>query len=459
MNRKKVRDEKRAGELSVDELRQLLAEREAKNLGFDLTAIEEGIDAFAKSIKQSVLSTCFESLPDEDGKAKACPRCGRKIRVRRYTVKREVQTLSGKLTIKRNYHYCEHCKHGFYPRDRELGLPDEGDISFGLEKRILDFGINDTYAQAAERWLVHYGFAISENLIRRVVHRVGERVEKCDERYLQHMLMPPESKASKLILVQTDGGMLPTRNGWKEAKMAVVMRTENHHRGNRDSRGIVTRARYVGVLGEQEEFAKSLERTLIVERAAKAHRTVWLADGALGNWRLASDLAPGCTQILDWYHAIEHAVDCGKVLLGENDDYCLSLWKKHCEHLLLNGCFKILIAELMDCLDNADGATAINDLVRYYRNNERRMDYSQYIAEGLPIGSGVVESAHRHVLQVRMKRAGQRWSWHRGRQMTRLRAAYRTSGIERLHHAIRVAAEATRVAPILKRVKVRASRY
>lgn len=452
---------KTLSELTESELLAELTRRRSNPSNFDVSQFEDDSEEFTQSVKQAFLDNRITDLGEEDDKAKACPRCGLKTKVRRYAVKREIQTLTGKLIIKRNYHYCENCQSGFYPRDKELGLPEKGDVSYGLERRILDFGINDTYAQAAERWGVHYGFAISENLIRRVVHRVGQKVDKCDERYLQHMLMPPEAKASKLLLVQTDGSMLPTRNGWKEAKMAVVMRTENHHQGNKNSRGMVSAARYVGVLGEQEEFSKSLERTLTVERAAKAHRIVWLADGALGNWRLASDLAPGCTQILDWYHAVEHAMDCGKILIGANDDYLLQLWKERCEQYLIQGDIKKIITELMDCLENADtdSVSAINDLVRYYRNNEKRMNYSRYLADGLPIGSGTVESAHRHVLQVRMKRAGQRWSYRRGRQMTRLRAAYRTAGIQRLHYAIRVAAEATRVAPIPKLVKRRASRY
>ena len=38
------------------------------------------------------------------------------------------------------------------------------------------------------------------------------------------------------------------------------------------------------------------------------------------------------------------------------------------------------------------------------------MDYPKYIKSGLLIGSGAIESAHRTVLQKRMKQSGQRWS-------------------------------------------------
>ena len=39
---------------------------------------------------------------------------------------------------------------------------------------------------------------------------------------------------------------------------------------------------------------------------------IWLADGAKGNWSLASLLCPRAIQILDWFHAIEHAANCAK---------------------------------------------------------------------------------------------------------------------------------------------------
>ena len=65
------------------------------------------------------------------------------------------------------------------------------------------------------------------------------------------------------------------------------------------------------------------------------------------------------------------------------------------------------------------------------------MRYRTLLRMGLPVGSGIVESAHRHVLQVRMKRAGQRWGIQRARRMVRLRAVYRTAGAHHFHRAIR----------------------
>jgi hypothetical protein len=88
---------------------------------------------------------------------------------------------------------------------------------------------------------------------------------------------------------------------------------------------------------------------------------------------------------------------------------------------------------------------ALENLVRYYRTNANRMKYRVYREAGFPIGSRAVESAsaHRHVLQTRMKRAGQHWVIKTARRMARLRAAYRTAGAQRFYGAVRRAHRGT----------------
>lgn len=186
-----------------------------------------------------------------------------------------------------------------------------------------------------------------------------------------------------------------------------------------------------------------LEEALEVENIDDCSAVVWLGDGAPCNWRLADHLAPDATQILDWHHAIEHAMDCGKVLLGEDSPW-LPIWQHRCEQLLAAGNPDAAIAQVTACKselerrrDKIAANDAIDDLVRYYTNNAERMEYAYYRARGFPIGTGAVESAHRHVLQTRMKRAGQRWALRCARRMARLRAAYRTGGASHFYDGIR----------------------
>lgn len=387
------------------------------------------------------LQALLSRMPLEKPTAKKCPKCGRRVPVRARDRERTLRTLCGPVTLKRNYHYCDRCQLGFYPVDRVLDLPEQGELSAEMEKRVLDFAINDVYGDCVTRWRVHYRDSISENLLRRVVARVGGQCEAADSFRLQEELKTPPEETAEVLVIENDGSLLPVRGQepWKEAKVGVIYRHDPE--ANKPIKGS---ARYVSVVGCLDEFAPVLQDALEVERLDEAQTVVWLGDGLPCNWRLADQLAPDAIQILDWYHAVKNAMDCGKALLGE-DSPDLPLWQRTVETLLARGDAEALIHELMNCIplvpkgrrNSREALEALNTAVGYFRNNVHRMRYALFREHGFPIGSGAAESAHRHVLQVRMKRTGQHWAMRNARRMARLRAAYRTGGALEVYGAIR----------------------
>jgi len=427
------------GELSDADLLNELARRRASRgqLG-DLNAIEAMIESDQRALGQEELAVTIAALPPEDGTSKPCPKCGALVRVKNRNRVRHITTLAGELRLSRNYHHCKKCRLGFYPRDIQLNLPEEGEVSDAVEKRILDFGMNGAFEEAAQRWDIHYPMPISENLVRRVVDRVGRRREQAHSRLaLQQAVLPSPQQPPRCLLIAADGSMLLTREeGWREAKVAVVARGDNVI----PDTGVID-PRYVAVLGGQDEFRSALKAALDAELADDVMTIVWLGDGAAENCTLAKDLCPFAIQILDFIHAVQNAMACCKKLLGENDPG-LSLWEARIRQLIDANSPDAAIRELMDCLPittSEEQLAALNQLVGYYRTNAKRMRYTEFREQGLPIGSGIVESAHKHVLQSRMKQAGQRWSVLRGRRMVELRALYRTAGPRRFHWAIREA--------------------
>jgi hypothetical protein len=385
--------------------------------------------------------------PKEKPTAKPCPKCGKRAPLKAKERERTVRSIAGVLTLRRNYHHCEKCSVGFYPLDAALDLPPEGELTRQMEKRVLDFAVNDVFGQGAQRWAVHYATPISDNLLRRVAARVGAQAEAAEASHLQEELKPLSAQPAEVLVVQTDGSLLPIRGEepWKEAKVGVVYRHDAQAGAPQPDT-----SRYVAVLGTVQNFAPLLEEALLAEAHEEVPCVVWLGDGAPHNWTLAEQLAPDALQVLDWYHAVLHAVEAGKVLLGEDSPY-LHLWQQRSETLLAAGVVDALVAELMDCTVEVEkrrkggheSLEALDALVRYYRSNAQRMDYQRLRAHGLPIGSGAVESAHRHVLQCRMKRAGQRWAYANARRMAHLRAAYRTAGACRFYDAIQAARRRT----------------
>ena len=448
-----------------------------------LSQMEREVEEAKQRFGEELMAKKLQNLPEEEEKPRPCPRCGKEARFRR-KVARTFTSMSGPHTLWRNFHYCEFCKKGFYPRDEELELPKRGKVSAEVEKLMADFALNDPYGFVEERWAEHYPhIPASANQFRQVMKRLGREAMEADAVLLQLTLQEPAAAECTTLYVSNDGGMVPMRKeaaeavtasaeaadtstveveiderraakslgNWKEAKLGMTFRVENLRSSRESNRGIITRARFAAELGEQKDFKPQMKALLEAELAGGAVKAVvWLGDGLAANWTLAGDICPSATQILDFQHALQHAMDFEKAMLGENHPQ-LPHKKAEWESRLLTSNVEATIASLMDRLEDADTPEklkATNDLVRYYRNNAQRMKYSEYLARGLLIGSGPIEAAHRHVIQARMKRSGQHWGTRGGRQMARLRAAYRTAGPGRSVQAIHWAYRETQRLPV-----------
>ena len=57
-----------------------------------------------------------------------------------------------------------------------------------------------------------------------------------------------------------------------------------------------------------------------------------------------------------------------------------------------------------------DARAPVRTAHRYIQNRLDQLDYKGFWAEKLPIGSGLIESGHKHVLQARLKITGAAWS-------------------------------------------------
>lgn len=393
-----------------------------------MTSMELGVEALKREVGEMHLAHALhERCAMEDVKPTRCPKCGGKARIEQKKAERTIQTLSGKQTYKRNYYRCFDCRHGFAPVDDELGIPADGAVTLEVEKRILDFGVNDVFDEGAARFSMHYGWSISDNLVRRVVDRVADCIESVSEPALQQALLPPSSTKARLVTIGIDGSMLSTTEGWQETKLGVIVRDEHHAVGTTSKAGCVTEARYVAA-STVDEMKERLWHAAVAAGVESAENVVVVSDGALWIQNVAEELFPDATQVLDWPHLKSHLTDCGKALLGEASPW-VEQWVKTTTTLAWAGKTDNLVEELEDLLllEGIDDKPVF-DLLRYLDNNRHRIDYARFRELGLPTGSGVAESAHKHVLQVRMKRAGQHWSPRRARRMARLRTASRTAG-------------------------------
>jgi hypothetical protein len=426
--------DKKLEELTDDDLARELARRRAQKLkGGGFLAAEDAGEAHAHGDQRLMLEGVLEQrMRTQDRSPKPCPKCGRPAGVKATHRARTVRTMSGELTLQRHYHYCDACRAGFYPLDRELGLSEDGEVSPKLMTRILDFGVTTVFSEAAERWSVHHsGTTISENLVRRVVQRQGIALSQVPVEQRPKFIRPAPTAAASLLVVQTDGSMLPMRAEaeWKEAKLGVIYREDQHVPTTPTVRGQLSGPRYAVSLQGIDDFRVELDHALRAERADEATTVAWVGDGAPWIWNLCDELCPNAVEVLDFMHMKQHAADCGKAVLGIDSPW-QDLWVDSIVSRIEHGRLDEVLGDLRDLqpMLPGDPLAAVDNLLGYYQTNARRMDYPAYKDAGLPIGSGTVESSNRHVLQKRMKLAGQHWTEPGAQRMAQLRATYKTTG-------------------------------
>jgi len=142
------------------------------------------------------------------------------------------------------------------------------------------------------------------------------------------------------------------------------------------------------------------------------HR-VALTDGAEPLQRAMLAHLPGHTLILDILHATEHLRAAANALLGERHPE-RTAWVRARLAQLLAGQAAAVVAGLAEAAQEPTLAAAprrvLEQTARYYQRNLPYMRYDAYLAQGWPIGTGVVEGACGHLVKDRMEQAGMRWT-------------------------------------------------
>ena len=131
-----------------------------------------------------------------------------------------------------------------------------------------------------------------------------------------------------------------------------------------------------------------------------------LGDGALWIWNLADEHFPGATQIVDLWHAKGHLWDVAKAIYGTGSDLAEQWAKQRRDELDAGKTGDILAALALHANINKE-ARKCSD---YVTRNRHRMRYPEFRAQGLCVGSGVVEAGCKTAIGVRCKRAGMHWT-------------------------------------------------
>jgi hypothetical protein len=274
----------------------------------------------------------------------------------------------------------------------------------------------------------------------------GQRAMTQMDTELQAMAAGASPKAEPLaagldrapLLIGADGVMVPFRpesgtpkgkTCWREVKVAILARLgERVNRKGEHSTRLYQR-RLVAVLGSINDLSPRLWLEAVRQQVRSAVRVVWLSDGGTGFWSVfqRNFQAVGATPILDFYHAAQNLHKGAAAWLDGRTRACQQ-WFAKMRHDLRHGQEQQVLTELADLVKTKSlpksALKTLTNLYNYLKAHEDHIHYDQFKTSGLPIGSGLAESACKWLIQQRFKGVGMRWSEPGFNRLLHLRLAW-----------------------------------
>ncbi len=271
------------------------------------------------------------------------------------------------------------------------------------------------------------GAQVNAKQIERVCHQYGQWILDEDEQTIEEQVYKeyPAERVDERHYVSVDGAMYLTREeSWKENKLGRIYRQDDRVQMSK-KRTALLNSTYVSHLGEHGDFITKMDYQL-----ENLNNLVFIADGARWIWKWADSTYPESTQIVDFYHAKEHLCAFAKSYFS--DEQQGHEWIEQISEMMITQGINPVIASLQTLPEQKQTQGKRNKLLTYLGKNQHRMQYHDFIEKGLLIGSGAIESAHRDVLQERMKLSGQRWTLAGFEQMAQLRVVYKNKENHRI---------------------------
>ena len=367
--------------------------------------------------------------------------------------KRDYYSIFGKLAVARPYFYAAGLS-GVSPLDQELSLGD--DCYSDLVREMAEYlGADVTYAKVGQIFQRLLGQSVSTQAVSSMVSTDAVDVE----RYYEQKPAPTVADEAAILVVQADGKGVPMV---RETPTVNKTRLGKGEKRSKKKEAIVTTCYTIAPrIRTPEEVVASFfhpdesQRPVSDQRTRPQNKHVWATldgkDAALQ--RLANQaekrdgdhieqrvaLTDGCTAlqqrvethqptftlVLDFVHACEYLWKVANRLFGETAPR-RDPWVEELAGLLLSGRTSQVIATLQSWFQKAKRTKAqreaLTAAITYFQRNQPYMHYDQYLAQGWPIASGVIEGACRHFVKDRCELSGMRWTQEGAENLLRLRA-------------------------------------
>mgnify|MGYP001822290094 CR=1 FL=1 len=364
-----------------------------------------------------------------------------------------VQTILGKVRVKRAYYLCSDCHQGCYPLDEKLELC-VGGLSAGLEECAALAGVVEPFASGAEllERLMWTGVRLSHNRVREATEDMGQALGEVEDQLLERAFGEAEGglpacpeQGPERLYISVDGTCVRCEktedqadmeeaealeieaenrdSNWREAKVAALYETEQVVTAEGKVAIKAKKMEYYADITSAQDFARLVWLKAYQRGASHAQEIVLVGDGAKWIWNRLLTFFPFAIQILDWYHVRSYVVKVAQAVFGP-DSSSGKAWSMREQDLLWEGRVSRVIQHLEALQQAHPGVEIIEKTISYFTSNQQRMNYPDYRARGLQIGSGTIESGCKRVVKARLDQAGMTWTVEGARAVLKARAAY-----------------------------------
>lgn len=370
-----------------------------------------------------------------------CPGCGASLRGRAARP-RTVETRVGAITLERPYFYCGSCAQGFYPLDEALGLSPQCK-QYDVQQAATELAVEMPYEEAARLLSKWTDAPLREGTLHAITTAVGANLGVLDvspsaaEIQARIAQVASQQKGKPMGVLAIDGADVPTRpegaKGKRAGRKKVRARRARWKGEYRQANGfrffLVDQERIVQLLSwhqlqTEEELGQALKQVKEAGLIPEAQvRLCAVADGDPWIWKWVQKWFPSARQILDFYH-------CSSYLhqVAQTPDASQPLKERQwlegtMARLFCNEGEGVLWGLQRMKPSSPEAQEAIDKARTYLSPRLEQIAYGSHRKGGYPIGSGAIESAHRFICQVRLKRSGAWWYQENSNQLLALRCA------------------------------------
>jgi hypothetical protein len=375
---------------------------------------------------------------------------------------RDYFSIFGKFAVARTC-YRMPGEPGIFPLEAQVNFPERC-YSYFLQEWMTLFEVEHPFKESSSWFEQLFDLDVAESVLMEVAKEAPQDYE---DFYAQRPLCP-EDTAGALLVVSFDGKGVPMikaeaaklkaklgtgekRQKKKEALVGVSYTVDAKLRSPEALAELLVNPEAARARRQQDDGTADAPRAQPVRRLASLVRTkqkvmelikadaerrdpqhrkplVVLLDGALGLWNLATTLFKPwkrVTFVLDIIHVVGYLWSAANALCGEGSQ-AGKRWVQEKLTTILRGRVGYVIGGLRQILTKQQLRKSVREtlgkVITFFHNHRRWMPYDAYLAMGLPVGTGVVESACGSVVKHRMEGEGKRWSLAGAEAMLALRS-------------------------------------